>query len=72
MYKIKAVLKVIWMTLLPLLIANVFIYVIGCFIAWDMNPMNWWLFTTIIGRIIYAFYFVIVLAKTPDFWNEIN
>lgn len=62
MNKIKAVLEVICMVLLPLLIANLFIYVIGCFIAWDMNPMNWWLFTTIVGRVFYIIYFVIVLV----------
>jgi hypothetical protein len=70
MDRFKAILKVIWMVLLPLLIANLFIYVIGCFIAWDMNPINWWLFTTTIGRTIYAFYFVIVLVKVPDFWDQ--
>jgi hypothetical protein len=70
MDRFKAILKVIWMVLLPLLIANLFIYVIGCFIAWDMNPINWWLFTTIIGRTIYALYFVIVLVNIPYFWDE--
>ena len=70
MNKIKAVLEVIWMVLLPLLIANVFIYVIGCFIAWDMNPMNWWLFTTIVGRVIYALYFVMVLVNIPKYWEN--
>jgi hypothetical protein len=70
MYKIKAILKVIWMVLLPLLIANLFIYVIGCFIAWNMNPINWWLFTTIVGRVIYALYFVIVLVNIPKYWEN--
>ena len=70
MNRIKAVLEVIWMVLLPLLIANLFIYVIGCFIAWDMNPMNWWLVTTIVGRVFYAIYFVIALVNVPKYWGN--
>jgi len=72
MVTIKAILKVIWMILLPMLIANIFIYVIGCFIAWDMNPMNWWLLTTIVGRVVYIIYLVIALVNVPNFWEEIN
>ena len=70
MNQIKAILKVTWMILLPMLIAHAFLYMIGCFIAWDMNPFNWWLFTTIVGRVIYAFYFVIVLTSIPSFWEN--
>jgi hypothetical protein len=70
MDRFKAILEVIWMVFLPLLIANIFIYVIGSFIALDMNPMNWLLFTTTIGRIIYIIYFVMVLVKVPDFWDQ--
>lgn len=72
MNRIKAILKVTWMMLLPILIGNGFLYLIGCFIAWDMNPLNWWLFTTIVGRVVYMFYFVIVLVNAPTFWDEIN
>jgi hypothetical protein len=70
MDRFKAILEVIWMVFLPLLIANIFIYVICSFIALDMNPMNWLLFTTTIGRIIYIIYFVMVLVKVPDFWDQ--
>lgn len=72
MNRIKAILEVTWMILLPMLIAHAFLYIIGCFIAWDMNPLNWWLFTTIVGRVIYTVYFVIVLANVPYFWDEFN
>lgn len=30
----------------------IIIYFIGSFIAWDFNPLNWLLFTTIIGRVV--------------------
>jgi hypothetical protein len=29
-----------------------FYYLAGSFIAWSFNPMNWWLFTSIFGRIV--------------------
>lgn len=28
------------------------IYILGSFVAWDFNPLNWWLFTSSVGRII--------------------
>jgi hypothetical protein len=27
-------------------------YLIGSFIAWDFNPLHWWLFTSTFGRIL--------------------
>lgn len=33
------------------------IYIVGAFIAWDINPVNWWLVNSTIGRIILAFLF---------------
>jgi len=29
------------------------IYLLGCFIAWDTNPFNWWLIKSIVGRILF-------------------
>lgn len=29
-----------------------FYYLVGSFIAWDFNPLNWWIFTSVFGRII--------------------
>lgn len=34
-------------------------YIIGCFIAMDLNPLNWWIITTIIGRILFCIFIVI-------------
>jgi hypothetical protein len=31
--------------LLGVSVATLCMYLIGSFIAWDLNPMNWWLFT---------------------------
>jgi hypothetical protein len=31
-------------------------YLIGSFIAWDLNPLNWWLFTSWGGRALFLFF----------------
>jgi hypothetical protein len=31
-------------------------YLIGSFIAWDLNPLNWWLFTSWVGRVLILFF----------------
>lgn len=35
------------------IVANLLVYLLGGFIVWDMNPMNWWLFNTIVGRVFF-------------------
>ena len=37
------------------LLANLFLYGLGSFIAFDPNPLNWWLFTDWVGRVIFLF-----------------
>jgi hypothetical protein len=37
------------------LLLNVMIYLIGSFIAWDLNPLNWWTFKDTFGRILFLF-----------------
>lgn len=70
MIKIKAILRVIWMILVPIILANTFLYIIGTFIAWDTNPLHWWMLTSITGRCLYLLYNILVLANTPTFWEE--
>jgi hypothetical protein len=67
---IRATLHVIWMILVPLVIANGIWYLLGAFIAQDWNPMHWWLFTSVWGRIIAVLIEVSVLANIPDFWEQ--
>ncbi len=38
--------------LIGFVITSAIIYIIGSFIAWDANPLNWWLFKTSSGRVI--------------------
>jgi len=28
-------------------------YLLGSFIAWDLNPLNWWLLTSSFGRVLF-------------------
>ena len=70
MDKLKAIFHVIGMILIPMIIFNGFIYLFGCFIAWDINPMHWWLFTSIPGRILYAILFIGCLSNVSKFWEE--
>jgi hypothetical protein len=71
-YKIKAILIVIGMVLIPLAIGNGVYYLIGSFVAWDWNPTNWWLFTSVWGRVIFVLLEISVLANIPKFWEELD
>ena len=37
---------------------HIFLYLIGSFIAWNFNPLHWWLFTTTWGRVIFISIFI--------------
>ncbi len=32
------------------------VYLIGSFIAWDWNPLHWWIFTSSFGRILFLLF----------------
>ena len=48
--------------LIGIIITFAVIYFLGVFIAWDTNPLNWWIFTSTFGRFIAVFLFIIVLV----------
>jgi hypothetical protein len=70
MYKLTAFFEVLWMILLPLLIANVAIYLIGSFVAWNWDPREWWLITSTWGRFILVIIELSVIANIPKFWDD--
>ena len=70
--KLFGVLEVIKLILIPLVILNLFVYLCGAFIAWDINPMNWSLFTTTVGRVCFVILELLFLVQTPKFWDEFN
>ena len=69
-YFLKAIAEVLWMILVPLVIANWIWYLLGSFIAWDFNPMHWWLFTSTFGRVIAIILELGILSSIPDFWES--
>jgi|APCry1669189768_1035252.scaffolds.fasta_scaffold19553_1 hypothetical protein len=71
MHILKAIAEVIRLVLIPFIFANGIWYLIGSFIAWDWNPMHWWMITSTIGRILGAIIELCILANVPRFWEEI-
>jgi hypothetical protein len=67
--KLFAVLEVIKLVLIPLVILNFIVYLCGAFIAWDTDPMNWFLVKTIFGRICLVVIELMILGNTPKFWD---
>jgi len=39
------------------------VYLIGSFIAWDWNPLHWWIFTSSFGRILFLIFEMIGIFK---------
>lgn len=39
-----------------LILVHLLFYLLGSFIAWDFNPLNWWLFTSWVGRILFLIF----------------
>jgi hypothetical protein len=70
--KIKAMVHTVGIIMIPMIIFNGLFYTIGAFIAWDTNPLNWWLITSVTGRCLYVIYNVGVVANIPTFWNEVG
>ena len=71
-YKINAFLEVLWMILLPLVIANGIFYLLGSFIAWDFNPFHWWAFTSTFGRVLMVIVEVAILVNIPTWWEQFD
>ncbi len=58
--------------LIPLLIFNTIIYISGSFIAWDINPTNWLLINTILGRLGLVALELYIFLNIPKFWSGWN
>lgn len=37
-------------------LVHLIFYLLGSFIAWDLNPLNWWLFTSWVGRVLFVIF----------------
>jgi hypothetical protein len=67
--KIKLFFKII---IIPFLIVNGFIYLIGSFIAQDFTIYNWWVYRTTFGRILLSLIEIMVLVNIPKWWEQYN
>jgi hypothetical protein len=48
------------------LLVNLLLYGIGSFIAFDWNPLNWWLLSAWGGRVLFLFIEMYVLATVAQ------
>jgi hypothetical protein len=69
-YKLFAILNVMWMIIFPLVISNGIYYLLGSFIAQDLNPYHWWMFTSTFGRVLMVFFDVMILVSIPKWWEQ--
>jgi hypothetical protein len=69
-YKLFAILNVMWMIIFPLVISNGIYYLLGSFIAQDLNPYHWWMFTSTFGRVLMVFFEVMILVSIPKWWEQ--
>ena len=44
-------------------LVHLIFYLIGSFIAWDLNPLDWWLFTSWVGRVLILFFEIYVIGN---------
>ena len=71
-YTIKAIFKILWLILLPMILFNIPVYLIGWLVTNDLNPTNWQLLTTSIGRFVLGVYEFVMLVFVPNFWEEFD
>ena len=72
MYKIKAILYTILITIIPMAILNLILYLLGSFVAWSFDPSTWWLVNSTVGRLLLVFIEISFLANVPKFWEEFD
>ena len=62
-----------FLILTGIIIVELFVlYIIGSFIAWNINPLKWWLLTTIFGRISFFILLIMMVVGTFEGWNEFD
>lgn len=55
---------------LALLLVYVVVYLFFSFVAWDFNPLHWWLITSTFGRIVFGFIIFGLLQVTAEYYEE--
>lgn len=68
--KINSFIQLMWEIILPLIVCNFIIYILGCFISWDLNIFHWWAINNTFGRVLISFIELIILVNIPKWLNE--
>jgi len=58
--------------IIPLVVANGMIYLIGSFIAMDFDYNNWWAFRSTFGRVLLSLIELIIFSNIPKWWEQYN
>ena len=69
---IKKIYRIFIIILIPFIFIDGIFYIIGSFVAWDVNPYRWWIFSNLQGQSLFAVYQVIIFAFIPKFWKLIE
>ena len=67
--KVNKFFKVI---IIPLVVANGMIYLIGSFIAMDFDIHNWWCFNHTFGRILLSLFELMILLNITKWYEQYN
>jgi hypothetical protein len=51
---------------------NLFWYLVGSFIAFDFNPINWWLLSHTVGRIIFVIIEIFIFSISIKASEELS
>ena len=57
---------IIFIRILVTIAIHIFLYLIGSFIAWNFNPLHWWLFTATWSSVLFVFTYLpceVILIK---------
>ena len=66
----KKFLRLLQTIFLVILIPWIAIYFIGVFISLELNPLNWWIFSNWIGRIMWLFIVSGYFKFLFDNWDQ--
>ena len=55
-----------------MILGNLIYYIVGSFLALDLNPFNWWALREPAGRIVILLFEIILLVNIPKFWEDID
>ena len=62
----------IWRLFLPMILLNLLFYIIGAFVALDLNPLHWWVFMSSFGRILAVIAEISFIGSIPSFWEIVD